>query len=96
MLILTENQLDKINGAGGLGEVISGIGHVVDGATRVANAANGGGLGEGLGSRWGSAGANDYCRYEATQTDKMSPSLYNDCMKNPAGWGYKDSGPWGG
>ncbi|EBV8363744.1 hypothetical protein NOF79_003194 [Salmonella enterica] len=95
MFVITENQLDKVSGAGGLGEAISGIGHVVDGAARVANAVNGGDLGEGLGKRWGRAGARDYCRIEATQTDKMSPPLYNDCMKNPAGWGYKDSGPWG-
>lgn len=96
MLLITDEQLEKVSGAGGLGEALSGIGHVVDGATRVANAVNGGGVGDGLGTRWGRAGASDYCRNEATQTDKMSPSLYHDCMKNPAGWGYKDSGPWGG
>ncbi|EAW0638086.1 TPA: hypothetical protein GND40_003923 [Salmonella enterica subsp. indica] len=97
MLVLNENQLSKVSGAGGgLGEALSGIGHAVEGATHVANAVNGGNLGEGLGSRWGAAGASDFCHNIAKQSDKMSPSLYNDCMKNPAGWGYKDSGPFGG
>ncbi|VFS11636.1 Uncharacterised protein [Salmonella enterica subsp. houtenae] len=43
MLLITDEQLEKVSGAGGLGEALSGIGHVVDGATRVANAVNGGG-----------------------------------------------------
>lgn len=97
MLVINDSQLDSISGAGGgIGEAISGIGHVVEGATHVANAVNGGDLGEGLGQRWGKAGAKDYCSYEATENGKMSSSLYNDCMKNPAGFGYKDTGPWGG
>ncbi|EEP3180397.1 hypothetical protein HBN27_005284, partial [Salmonella enterica] len=58
MIEINVNELTKISGAGGgLGEALDGIGHVVEGATHVANAETGGDLGEGLGKRWGTAGA---------------------------------------
>ncbi|EEH0482577.1 hypothetical protein GWE26_24860 [Salmonella enterica] len=97
MIEINVNELTKISGAGGgLGEALDGIGHVVEGATHVANAETEGDLGEGLGKRWGTAGAQDFCKNIATQSDTMSQSLYDDCMKNPVNFGYKDTGPWSG
>ncbi|EBQ4103450.1 hypothetical protein GZC45_004812 [Salmonella enterica] len=84
-----------ISGAGGgLAEAIHGVAHAVEGAAHVYNAATGSNVGEGLGKRWGSAGASDFCRNWATQTDDMDKGMYDSCMKNPAKFGYKDTGPW--
>lgn len=89
------DNLEKIYGAGGLGEALSGVSHVVEGAVHVAEAVTGESVG-GLGKKWGSAGASDYCRNFATQTSEMDQGLYDYCMENPAAHGYKDPGPWWG
>lgn len=93
---LNVNDYVFVSGAGGgLGEAISAVGHVVEGAAHVYNAATGSNIGEGLGGRWGSAGASDYCRnYYAKQTDDFDQKMYDQCMKDPAAHGYKDKGPW--
>ncbi|ATI83656.1 hypothetical protein CGA24_00720 (plasmid) [Salmonella enterica subsp. enterica] len=95
MKILNPSECKLVSGAGGgIGEALHGIAHVAEGAAHVYNAATGDNVGEGLGKRWGSAGASDYCKDYATQTDDMDQGMYNDCMKNPAKHGYKDPGPW--
>ncbi|EEJ7567119.1 hypothetical protein S965_005023 [Salmonella enterica subsp. salamae] len=96
---LNFNEDEHISGAGiGLGDAISGIGHVIEGGTHVYNAATGDNVGEGLGGRWGSGGASDYCKWTYARNHGGSGGYdqaeYKQCMKNPALNGYQDTGPW--
>ncbi|ECC3555189.1 hypothetical protein AU825_23660 [Salmonella enterica subsp. salamae] len=90
--------LHNVSGAGGgLGEVITGLGHAAEGAVHVADAATGEDFGEHIGAP---TGVKSYCSNLMDGNDnnvgsgewKKKPQAvanYKDCLAKPEAWGYK-------
>lgn len=90
--------LHNVSGAGGgLGEVISGLGHAGEGAVHVADAASGEDYGEHIGAP---TGVKAYCSNLVDSNDNnagsgdwknkpMAVAAYKDCLAKPHEWGYK-------